>query len=76
MWQEIVNGLLTRHRGKTIGALLGFVLSLLVIKYGLLITLFIVFSSWLGYYIGKRFDDNKEGLLEIIERYSSPWHRS
>lgn len=76
MWQEILNGLLSRHRGKTIGAILGLLLSLLIIRFGLLLTLFIAFSTLMGYYVGKRIDENKEGILEIIERYSSPWHRT
>jgi uncharacterized membrane protein len=66
MWENILLELL-RHRGKLIGLLIGLLFAYLVITYGFLITLFVGLCLFIGFTIGKRFDDN-ESLREVIER--------
>lgn len=66
--QEILQEQWRRHRFKTIGALAGLTFALLVVWLGLLWTLFIVFCTGVGYWIGKRLDEEPEGLAETIER--------
>lgn len=69
---EWLKELAEHHRFKVIGLLLGLVLSLLVIHYGPLLTLFIVLCVGIGYYVGKKLDDEPEGLAELLERLLPP----
>ncbi len=62
---------LIRNKGKTIGTILGFIIAILVISIGFFKTLFIVLCTWLGYYIGKK-ADNQENIREIIEKILPP----
>ena len=62
---------LIRNKGKTIGTLFGFVIAILVISIGFFKTLFIVLCTWLGYFLGKK-TDNQENIREIIERILPP----
>lgn len=59
MLEKILLYLMEEHRGKTIGILLGLVASILFIAYGFWRTLFIILCIVLGYYIGKKFDQNE-----------------
>ncbi len=57
------------HRGKIIGVLVGLMLSLSVIFWGILKTLLIVVCVVLGYLGGKQLDDQvdiKERLLRLL----------
>lgn len=62
---------LIRNKGKTIGTLFGFIIAILVISIGFFKTLFIVLCTWLGYFLGKK-TDNQENIREIIERILPP----
>ena len=66
MWENILLELL-KHRGKLIGLIIGLLFAYLVISHGFLATLFIFLCLYLGFTIGKRFDDN-ESLRNVIER--------
>lgn len=60
---------LQNRRGRVIGALIGLVFGVSVMVIGLFWTLFIGICVLVGYFIGKRMDEEKEGLSEILERY-------
>ena len=75
MWEEIVRDLVDNHRGKVIGALIGLVFSLLVIRFGFWWALFITVFVLAGYLIGKRLDDTKEDVWELLDRLLPPGHR-
>lgn len=64
---KIVEELMTYHRGKTIGILIGLLFSVLVITVGLLETIFIAVCIYLGFIIGKRLDDN-ESFNDLIHK--------
>jgi len=66
MWENILLELF-RHRGKLIGLLIGLLFAYLVIDHGFLITLFVMLCLYIGFTIGKRFDDN-ESLRGVLER--------
>ncbi len=59
MWEKILLALLGEHRGKTIGILLGLLVSILFIFVGFFKTIFIIICIGLGYFIGKKLDENK-----------------
>jgi len=58
MFEKMLMFLLTEHRGKVIGVCLGLLASILFINYGFLRTLFIIACILLGYFIGKKIDEN------------------
>lgn len=65
--RKIFEELMTHHRGKTLGIVMGLLFSILVITVGLLETVFIVVCIYIGYIIGKRLDDN-ESFNDLIHK--------
>ena len=63
MLEKIILYVITEHRGKTIGVLLGLAASILFISYGFWRTIFIVFCIVVGFLIGKKLDENAD--LEV-----------
>ncbi len=63
MLEKIILYVISEHRGKTIGILLGLAASILFISYGFWRTIFIVFCIVVGYLIGKKLDENAD--LEV-----------
>ncbi|MEN6461231.1 MAG: DUF2273 domain-containing protein [Syntrophomonas sp.] len=59
MWEKILVYIVQEHRGKAIGIFMGLVASILIITYGFWRSLFIIFCIVLGYFIGKRIDEDK-----------------
>ena len=58
MLEKVFLYLMSEHRGKVIGILLGLLASILFISYGFWRTMFIIFCILAGYFIGKKIDDN------------------
>ncbi|HAU31610.1 MAG: hypothetical protein XD78_2202 [Desulfotomaculum sp. 46_296] len=56
---------LSRHRGKATGILIGLIFGWLVIKYGIIKTIFVAICVGVGYYIGKRLDE-RIGIKDIF----------
>jgi uncharacterized membrane protein len=63
---EIFLDLMDRHRGAMVGAVVGLLVALLIIVFGFWKTVFIVICILIGYFIGKRFDE--EGSLYALWR--------
>lgn len=59
MWERLFVLIMEEHRGKAIGILMGLVASIVFITYGFLKAIFIIFCIVVGYFIGKRLDENK-----------------
>lgn len=59
MLEKILVYIIQEHRGKAIGILMGLVASILFISFGFWRSIFIIFCIVLGYFIGKRVDENK-----------------
>ena len=60
-----------RHRGKVLGILTGFVLSILFLTVGFWKTLFISICCTVGFIIGKKID-NREDFRDLIDRILPP----
>lgn len=58
---EILQDLLENHRGKALGLALGLAIGLLIILFGFWKSVFIIVCVLIGYFLGKRFDE--EGNL-------------
>lgn len=54
------------------GALLAFVLALLIVIFGILKTLFILLLTLLGYYVGIRYFSNQKTIKELLDRIFPP----
>jgi uncharacterized membrane protein len=72
---EWLRDLAEHHRYKVIGGLGGFVFALLVIRFGFLWTLFILLCCGIGYWVGKRLDEEPETLMQILDRLLPPGGR-
>lgn len=68
MWKEVIMDIFRNNRGKCIGSLIGFIVAVLALIVGFFKTVFIAICILIGYYIGKK-KDNKESIIEIIERF-------
>jgi len=55
--REIFEAMFERHRGKVLGIILGLVVGLLIIVFGFWKAAFILLCVVIGYFLGKRFDD-------------------
>jgi uncharacterized membrane protein len=60
MFEKLLTYVITEHRGKAIGILLGLLASILFINYGFWRTIFIIICIVTGYHIGKKLDDNAD----------------
>lgn len=58
MFEKVVYYLVTEHRGKVIGISLGLLSSILFINFGFWRSIFVIACIFLGYFIGKKIDDN------------------
>jgi uncharacterized membrane protein len=70
--KEWLRELSQTHRYKVLGGLGGLVFALLVIRFGFLWTLFILLCCGIGYWVGKRLDEEPESLVQILERLLPP----
>ncbi len=59
MGEKLLLLILEEHRGKALGILLGLIASILFISYGFWRSLFVIICIILGFFIGKRIDENK-----------------
>ncbi|HEX3010614.1 MAG TPA: DUF2273 domain-containing protein [Syntrophomonadaceae bacterium] len=59
MLEKILVYIIQEHRGKAIGIIMGLAASILFISFGFWRSIFIIFCIVLGYFIGKRVDENK-----------------
>ncbi|WP_061214789.1 DUF2273 domain-containing protein [Syntrophomonas wolfei] len=59
MGEKLLLLILEEHRGKALGILLGLIASILFISYGFWRSLFVIFCIILGFFIGKRIDENQ-----------------
>lgn len=75
MWEELLRDLMENHRGKLIGALIGLVFALLIIRFGFLWSIFITFCVFTGYWLGRRMDDHKEDLMDVLDKFLPPGQR-
>ncbi len=64
--------LLSRHWGKILGCALGFIIGLIIIKYGFLQGGFLLAMAALGLYIGGRQVDGNEDLRDYLGDFWPP----
>jgi len=70
--RELAQDLWQNHRGKLVGSLLGLVFAAFVMWVGFLWTVFVFICVIVGFWVGKRMDDHKENLVEVLDRILPP----
>ncbi len=60
------------HKGRVIGVLIGIIVALAVIWFGILGALFIALCAFVGYYIGKKMESDKNFWRKILDRLLPP----
>lgn len=60
------------HRHKILGGLGGLVFALSVLRFGFFAALFILLCCGIGYWVGKRLDEEPESLMQILDRLLPP----
>ena len=71
LWSRIQENLKGRNAG-LIGAVSGLSLSLLLVIFGFLKTLFILALTLIGYLIGVRYFANKEDFRDLLDKILPP----
>lgn len=68
MWEKLFQDILDQHRGKLAGIVLGLTGAILILTFGFWRSLFVIFCIVVGYFIGKRIDDNKS-FNSLIKKF-------
>ncbi len=71
MWRDVLHDLLKNHLGKLMGSVIGFIVAVLIIFFGFFKTLFIIFCVLVGYFIGKKIDNN-DRVSDFLDRILPP----
>ena len=66
-WGNFFIDLWKHHRGKTLGIILGLIFGLMVVILGFFEAVFIALCVVIGYFIGRRIDDNI-GFRDLLDR--------
>lgn len=56
------------HKGEVIGAGIGLIFALCVLKFGIIKLLFIITCVWIGYYLGSKIYKDREYLRKTIDK--------
>lgn len=72
---EWLRDLAIHHRYKALGGLGGLVFALLVIRFGLPWTVFILLCAGTGYWIGMKLDEEPDSLVRVLDRLIPPGGR-
>jgi uncharacterized membrane protein len=67
-FRDMAREIMESHRGKVIGSVIGLLIALLIMWVGFLWSIFVLACVLVGFWIGKRMDDHKENLVEVLDR--------
>lgn len=71
MFKEFLLNIFANNKGKVIGSIIGFIISILLLTIGFFRTLLIVICVSAGYYIGKQVD-NRVDFMELLGKLIPP----
>ncbi len=63
--------LLHNYKGRTLGVIIGLIVALLIINFGVILSIFILVCMGLGYYLGLRYD-NRDSFKDVVNDIFSP----
>ena len=70
-WNQILESLKGKNPGM-IGGVIGFTLALSLVIFGFFKTLFIIFLTGLGIFLGVRYFSNKETIRNLLDKILPP----
>ena len=73
MFSEILQNLWENYRGRLGGSLFGLTIGAMFLILGFFQTIFLLICITAGYLLGKRID-NKEDLMDVLDRLLPPGH--
>ncbi|QTL98525.1 DUF2273 domain-containing protein [Iocasia frigidifontis] len=73
LWKKLLQ-LITYHKGKVTGVLLGFFLAILILIIGFFKALLVVVFSFVGYYLGSRWDQEGD-FKRVLDRLLPPQYK-
>ena len=73
MFSEILQNLWENYRGRLVGSLFGWTIGAMFLILGFFQTIFLLICITAGYLLGKRID-NKEDLMDVLDRLLPPGH--
>ncbi|NLH45811.1 MAG: DUF2273 domain-containing protein [Acholeplasmataceae bacterium] len=73
MFSEILQNLWENYRGRLVGSLFGLIIGAMFLILGFFQTIFLLICITAGYLLGKRID-NKEDLMDVLDRLLPPGH--
>ena len=73
MFSEIMQNLWENYRGRLVGSLFGLIIGAMFLILGFFQTIFLLICITAGYLLGKRID-NKEDLMDVLDRLLPPGH--
>lgn len=71
IWQQFAESLKNKNPG-TIGAVIGLVLALSLVIFGVWKTLFLIVMTVLGYFLGIRYFRNREAFRDLLDKILPP----
>jgi len=73
MFSEILQNLWENYRGRLVGSSFGLIIGAMFLILGFFRTIFLLICITAGYLLGKRID-NKEDLMDVLDRLLPPGH--
>ena len=73
MFSEILQNLWENYRGRLVGSLFGLIIGAMFLILGFFQTIFLLICITAGDLLGKRID-NKEDLMDVLDRLLPPGH--
>ena len=73
--REIISKILELLRDRnagTLGAVGGFIVAILLVKYGLFRTLFILLLTFIGYFIGSKIFRDRDRIKDFLDKLLPP----
>ena len=61
-----------RHKGRINGAIIGLVIAILIISFGIINSILIALFVFAGYYIGKKLENDKNFIRKLFDKLFPP----
>jgi len=70
-WEQLLESIKGRNPG-TVGAVVGLILALSLVLFGIINTLFLIGMTVLGYFLGVRYFRNREAFRDLLDKILPP----
>ena len=70
-WEQLIESIKGKNPG-TVGAVVGLILALSLVLFGIINTLFLIGMTVLGYFLGVRYFRNREAFRDLLDKILPP----